>query len=162
MTMILLSDEFLHGRVRPQRGPPPATIILVAAVVGRLLRSAHGCTGRPHQHALGQVPSLGALDCGPVGCRHGSGLHDAHFAEHSENRLRVRNQHPADDALFHQQHALLGAGRRHDRRCGRAREAQFLPLHRGQGRAIHGRRRDATVGCQIRRPHSRPTTSAGK
>ena len=39
------------------------------------------------------------------------------YADDRENYLRVLDQHPVDDALFDQQHALFGFDRRDDRQC---------------------------------------------
>jgi hypothetical protein len=73
--------------------------------------------GRPHQHALGQVPPVDFVHRRPVVRRHGPGLHHAQRLEHGRHdRLRRDHQHHADDHLLHEQHALRGAGRRDDRR----------------------------------------------
>ena len=46
------------------------TLFLVVRVFGRGLRSAHGRDRRPHEHAMGQVPPMGAVDRRPLR-RHG-------------------------------------------------------------------------------------------
>ena len=43
------------------------------------------------------------------------------------------------------------SGRRHDRRVERAHQAEFLPLRRGQHRAVHGRRFHPAAGREVRR-----------
>ena len=62
-----------------------------------------------------------------------------------------------DDALLDEQHALRGAGRRDDRRCARARQAQLLPLRRGERRAIHRRRIHAALWSPNSPPGGRTT-----
>ena len=70
MTMILFQLNFYTDTL----GITAAAAGIAAAggpAVGRLLRSDDGRDGRPHQHALGQVPPVGAVDGRAVGRRHG-------------------------------------------------------------------------------------------
>ena len=156
-----LPDELLHGQLWPHR-QRRGRHFAVAAIVGRLLRSDHGRPRRPHQHALGQIPAVGSLDRGSLGGRDDSGLYHAEGLEHGrDGGLRRHHQHDAHDALFDEQHALLGTRRRHDRRSQRAHQAQFLPVHLGQYRPVH-RRQSLRCRWSPNSPSATTGNTAGK
>ena len=72
------------------------------------------------------------------------------YADDRENHLCVLDQHPADDALFDQQHALFGSDRRDDRQRQRAHKPFLLSLCVGDDRPADCRRLYSAAGRQIR------------
>ena len=121
MTMILFQANFYTDVMGIAAGNRRLSSLLVAAAVGRVLRSGHGRAGRPHADAVGPLSPVDSVHGAALGHRHVPGLHDAVGLEpHGDHRLCVRHEHAADDALLGEQHAVRGAGRRDDRRFVRA------------------------------------------
>ena len=69
MTMILFQTNF-YTECSAFRAAPPAAIFLAAAV-GRVRRSDRRRAGRPHQHALGQIPPVDSVHRRALVRRHG-------------------------------------------------------------------------------------------
>ncbi len=72
------------------------------------------------------------------------------FGIHRQAGLRLRHQHPADDAVLGQQHAVFRHDRRDDRRRQRAHQPVLLPLRFGDDRAVDRGRLHAAAGRQVR------------
>ena len=101
-----VSAQFLHRYAGDQRRRGRHAPVARPSM-GRVLRSHDGCHGRPHQHALGKIPSVGALDVGAVGRRHDPRLHESRPGDDRQSDMGLPDQRPVDDALLRQQHAVL-------------------------------------------------------
>ena len=75
---------------------------------------------------------------------------DARLGRYRQPGVGLLHQHPADDAVLGEQHAVFRHDRRHDRRCQRADQPFVVPLRRRHDRAVDGWRLHAAAGGQVR------------
>ena len=126
------------------------TIILVARLWDAFFDPADGRSRRPDAHALGQVPPLGSLYRAPLGGHHVPRLPNAETLDDVQHgRLRPRDEHPPHDAVLDEQHAVLGARGRDDRRRERAGEPQLVPVRGRERGAVHRGRVHASSGGEV-------------